>query len=289
MKRFTSFLVACLWMVSAVPVSAAVQKSEGFVPFVPTENEFASAIVMTAGTHKVLYGFKPEQPRVAASLTKLPNALALVSQKPRWGRIISITKADEVGGGRLRVPNGSTISVQDALYSSITASANNTATALARTHGGTKAFLKKMNAEAVRVGAKRSAFYDASGMDPRNMTTARDIALIAEAAFANPVVRRAAQTGTYRFAIQNTGDAKTIRNTNDLLADTHKVWVIGGKTGYLEESQYNLVVHVRAMDAEGKPVYGRDLLVAVLGSPTKKGSFFTAERLAQWAWNNHAF
>lgn len=276
------FAFPCLaW--AASPISDAE-------PFAPIADEFASAVVMVPKTHQVLFAFKPDQPRVPASLTKLTNALAFSSLKPNWDKVISLQKADEVGGGRLRVAPGAKISVQDALFSAITASANNTAAALARISGlSQKAYLAKMNAEAKRAGAKHSAFLDAAGMNEKNRTTARDMALIAEAAFAQPMIQKAASTATYRFTIRNTGVEKTITNTNYLLTRDPSTWVIGGKTGYLEESHYNFVTQLRALDETGNPVYGKDLLVVVMGAPTKEGSFWSAKRMAQWAWKNYAF
>ena len=68
---------------------AEVVSSTGAVPFVPLENEFASAIVMVPGTHQVLYAFKPDHTRVAASLTKLAGALTLVKLHPAWDRAVA--------------------------------------------------------------------------------------------------------------------------------------------------------------------------------------------------------
>jgi D-alanyl-D-alanine carboxypeptidase len=82
---------------------------------------------------------------------------------------------------------------------------------------------------------------------------------------------------------------KTITNTNHLLTQDPDVWVVGGKTGYLEESKYNVVVEMRPLDDQGRPDATKDLLVVVMGSPNKDAVFATAKRLAQWAWENHAF
>jgi D-alanyl-D-alanine endopeptidase (penicillin-binding protein 7) len=175
-------------------------------------------------------------------------------------------------------------------YSSVTASANNAATALMRLSGLTKAqFLAQMNKEVKIAGALHSHFVDASGMDPNNVTTARDMALIIERAFQHPTIRRAASTATYQFVIRNTKEKKVLHDTNTLLTDDSEIWVIGGKTGYLEESKYNLATEVRPMTPDGKPVYGKDLLVVVFGAPDKAAQFITSKRLAQWAWENHEF
>lgn len=184
------------------------------------------------------------------------------------------------------------MTVQDLFFSSITASANNTAMALGRLSGLTKtAFLQKMNQEAKLAGATHSTFFDFAGMDPRNLTTAHDMALIADRAFANPTLRRAATTSRYSFTVYEGTKKipKTIKNTNELLVNDPEMWVLGGKTGYLEESKNNLAVRLRRLDEHGTPMPGTDVIVVVFGSETKQDMFASAKRLGNWAWNNHAF
>ena len=148
-----------------------------------------------------------------------------------------------------------------------------------------------MNQQATLAGATHSVFFDFAGMDPRNMTTAHDMALIADKAFAQPAIRRAASVEAYHFTVRSgrTQISKTIKNTNDLLTKDPDMWVISGKTGYLEEAKNNLVVRLRKLDEHGKPIAGTDIIVVVFGVPTKRGMFAAAKRLALWTWNTHAF
>lgn len=291
MRRFATVCLVGASFLFASFVQAA-QVLPDSAPFVPTEDEFVSAVVLTPKTHQVLYAFKPDLPHPAASLSKLPNALAFLTRGVPMSRRVSLLKQDEVGGGRLRVSSGSRMTVQDMFYSSITASANNTAVALARLSGlKSEAFLKLMNQQAKLAGAKHSVFYDFAGMDPRNMTTAHDMALIADKAFAQPTIRRAASIAAYSFTVYSgkTRIAKTIKNTDDLLTKDSDMWVIGGKTGYLEEAKNNLAVRLRKLDEHGNPIAGTDIIVVVFGVPTKQGMFAAAKRLALWTWNTHAF
>ncbi len=268
----------------------AATKAANWQPFTPTTNEFAAALVILPKTHQVLYSFKPDTPRVVASLTKLANALVFLKKPGDWNRLVTMKAADEVGGGRLRVATGAKISTKDLFYSSITASANNAAMALARISGYTmKMFVAKMNKTVHELGATHTTLYDASGTDPRNISTAHDLALIAEAAFRSPVVHRAATVVTYPVYVVTEKRIHPIKNTNPLLADGTGVWVVGGKTGYLEESMYNFVGEFKPELADGSPESGKDIIVVVLGAPTKEGQFQTAKRLAQWAWNTHEF
>lgn len=290
--QFRSLVIAALILPGFLTpgVTFAATKAMNWEPFVPHDNEFAAAIVMLPDTHQVLYSFKPDKLHTAASLTKLAGAMAFLKKPGAWERLVTLTKADEVGGGRLRVDVGTRIPLRDLFYASITASANNAAMALARVSGLTpKGFLARMNQVAKAAGATQSVFYDASGMNPNNMTTARDMALLAEAAFNLPEIRRAATVESYPVRIASTRQVRTIKNTNPLLATNTGVWVMGGKTGYLEESMYNFVGRFRPEQADGTPELGKDVLIVVFGAPTKDAQFQTAKRLAQWAWHVHEF
>ncbi len=271
------------------PVAAFAQTTSSSLEAYPRmEKEFVAAIVMRPGTHEVLYAYEADKVHPAASLTKLPNALAFIDGKPNWKKLVTISKQDEVGGGRLRVTTREKITLQDLFYSSITSSANNAANALARLSGRSRAsFLSLMNTKAKQAGATRTKLVDFSGMSTRNVTTARDMALIGEKAYANPSIRRAASVPTYHMKIVNTGREKVIKNTNHLLTSIEEddVYVVGGKTGYLVEAGNNLVVQLRPLNADGTTEEGSDVLVVVLGSQTKDQMFASAKRLALWGFS----
>lgn len=267
----------------AQPVLAASTTTD--MTYAPYKNEFVSAIVMVPKTHQVLYAYQPDLAHPAASLTKLANALVFIKQNIPWTKMVTLLKRDEVGGGRLRVSDGTRLSVRDLFFSSITASANNAAMALARISGYSYAtFLKQMNKTVKTIGLSHTIFYDAVGMDPRNMTTAREMALLAERAFQQDDIRTAASSVHYHMAIGPKKISKTLTNTNALLTNDPDIWVVGGKTGYLEESMNNLVTWVRPTDASGSFITGHDVIVVVFGSQTKQEMFRSAKNLAEAAW-----
>lgn len=263
------------------------QRAATWAEFVPKEGDFASAVVLDYKTKGVLYSYKPDIAWPAASLTKLMGALVFLDRKFNWGTTVSIKAQDEVGGGRLRVASGAKMSIKDMLYSSIVGSANNAATALARISGlGMNNFVAAMNIKAKALGCKYTAYKDASGMNTGNTTTASDMAKIALAAFAKPEIRKPASTSSYKFKILNTGELKTIKNTNKLLIDENNgLYVTGGKTGYLEESKNNLVLKVRPSAKE----INKEILIVVFGAETRDQLFDAASRLAQWSWISYTW
>ena len=252
-------------------------------------NEFAAALVYVPATKQFIYEFAADTPRTAASLTKLASGLAVLRLDPVWSRVVSMSAGDEVGGGRLRVDPGARLSLRDLWFAAIGSSANNAIMALARVTGlPREAFVQRMNEEVRAVGATQTSLVEPSGMDPANMTTARDMAYITEAAFRDPMMRNPTTRSTYTIAVEGE-PVRELKTTIAPFIFDPDVWTLGGKTGYLEESMYNLVARLRNVDGAGKPVEGTDVIVVVLGAPTKDGSFQSVKHLAQWAWQHHAF
>lgn len=271
-------------METPVPVASQIKE------YIPIADEFASAIVLRAATGKVLYAFKPDEPHVAASLSKLPLAITLLDQTPNWYSAVTMKQEDEVGGGRLRVNAGDKVTFASLWQTALGSSANNSAMAMARVAGSDiPSFMKKVNAKVQSISATSSVFYDPSGMDPRNMTTARDMALIAKYAFNQSRIQRATQIGNYHFSLANGTQSRFISNTNAPLLYDPDVWLAGGKTGYLPESGYNYSGVLRPMHADGSFDSKREVVVVVLGAPTKSGSFESVKRLSEWVWSQDSF
>lgn len=277
------FLSPAASAATATPQVVQPRRAVEVADYLPKADVFASALVLDAKTKKVLFSFKPTKVWPAASLTKLTGAMVFLDRGLNWNQIISIKKQDEVGGGRLRVKPGATMSIKDVVYSSLIGSANNAATALVRISGlGMNNFVTAMNKKAAALGCANTVFYDASGMNENNMTTASDIAKIATAAFSKPELRKPASTAFYTFKVRNTGESHTIKNTDVLLVDENNgLYVTGGKTGYLEEARNNLVVRLRPSQKD----VNRELLVVVFGAETKDALFDEAARLARWSWS----
>ncbi|MGH7066823.1 MAG: D-alanyl-D-alanine carboxypeptidase family protein [Acetobacteraceae bacterium] len=146
-----------------------------------------SYIVIDAASGRVLTEFKPDAIRYPASLTKLMT-LYLTFEALRDRRITLSTlipfssQAAAVEPVKLGLPPGSTITVQQAILSMVTMSANDAATALGQYLGGGSIarFAEMMTLRAHALGMSRTVFMNPSGLpDPRQVTTARDLAVLA--------------------------------------------------------------------------------------------------------------
>ncbi len=289
MKRVLATLLGILILATPAGSRASIlgpEKIDRNADFEMNQSSFASAIVVDVESGRILYRYNDQKPWSGASLTKLMSSYIFLKHQPVWDRVVELRSEDEVGGGRLRVDDGAQLTMEDLFYSTITASANNTATAMPRVQGiASDVFLKQMNDTAKEFAMRQTNYVGFSGMDPENITSARDIAKLSWRTFGEDMTRRAMTVSNYSFTILNTGEKKTIKNTNHLLTEAEygDLYVTGGKTGFLYESMYNLVVQVRpTADANAD----RTIIVVVLGSPNRDSSFNNAADLARWTWEN---
>ncbi len=237
--------------------------------------------VVDVASRQVLLARNSRELRSMASITKLMTAAVALDAKLPFDRVATLTQADEVGGARLRIPVGSRLTQADLFYAMLVGSANNAAQAIARSSGGSVPdFVAAMNGKAAEFGLSSTKFVDPTGLDPRNVSTAREVAALGLEAFEKyREIRRSASTAAYDLKLA--GQIHRLTNTNDLLTDDNNGLVVtGGKTGYLEESEWNLVVRIQ--DYRRKPV-----LVVILGADSKAHLFREAETAAKWVWSNY--
>jgi len=240
-----------------------------------------AVFVVDVASREVLLARNSRTVRTMASITKLMTAAVALDHKISFARMVTMAKEDDVGGAKLQAAAGTRLSTADLFYAMIVGSANNAANAIARSTGlSTADFVAAMNDEAAAIGLASTHFVDTSGMDPANVSTAEEIGALALEVFEKYYyIRRSASTAKYEMILA--GQKHTIKSTNELLTDdTNGLIVTGGKTGYLEESQWNLAV--KMMDYRGKT-----LVVVVLGSDSKKDVFRDAATAARWVWNNY--
>lgn len=230
-------------------------------------------VVIDVANGQVLVQKNAETIWPPASLTKLVTAMVVLDTKPKLTKTVAMTKADEVGGARLATKAGIKYTLRDLLYASLVASTNNGINASARSTGlSRKKFVEKMNQKAKEIGATQTVFYEPSGINEKNQTTADDYAKIVTAAYKYPLIADAASRQTYSLrSTNNRRYSHNLKNTNKLLGDSDFNFL--GKTGYLEESQYNFASLVQDLS-------GNKLAVVVLGSQNSSTQFKEARELA---------
>ena len=235
-----------------------------------TESRY-SAIVADAKTGMVLYEARPDVQRFPASITKVMTLYlafdALEHGRLKLGdRVPFSAHAVAQAPSKLGLRAGESISVDEAIQAMTVHSANDAAVALAEKIGGTEArFTAMMTAKAHELGMRNTNFATPNGLpNPHNVSTARDIALMARA-----VMRDYPQYYHYFGQKELVFDGRQIRNHNHLL--TEAPGVDGMKTGYIGAAGFNIVIS-GVKD-------GRRLIVVVLGGPSRRARDANAKDL----------
>lgn len=219
-----------------------------------------AGIVVDATSGQILYAENADARRYPASLTKLMT-LYLLFEAIEAGRL-SMGDALPVSAAASRQPAsklglkaGERISVRDAILAICVRSANDVAVVVAEALAGSEsAFARRMTERGRELGLASTRFENATGLpDPQQITTARDIALLARRLQVDFPDR-------YRFFSTRafTWKGRQLKSTNQLLGAIPGV--DGMKTGYIRASGYNLVASAR----RGK----QRIIVVVLGEKT---------------------
>ncbi len=232
----------------------------------------ASVIVEDARSGEVLYEKNADAARAAASTQKLLTAL-IVSEEGSLDQIVTVKSTDtDAEPVRLNIKPGETYQRIDLLRALLVKSPNDVARCLARDNAGSiELFAQKMNAKARALGATHSNFVNPNGLPiPGQYSTARDLAIIARAAYANPTIRSIVCLPQLVFRYAN-GRTRQLQNTNKVLK--RLPYCNGMKTGYTEAAGHCLI-------ASGT-IPGRDVIVVVLGD-SKSAVWQDASALLSW-------
>ncbi len=236
-----------------------------------------SALLIDYSNGNVLYSKNSDKKRSVASLSKLVTAMVLLDHKVNLDSVVAISKADARNSSKSRLRRGYELTIRDLLHASLLSSDNRAARVLARaTSGSIKAFAVEMNKKMKELGLKNTVFYEPSGLDKRNVSTAVEIAKILQYSYEYPLIKKITQKKNYYVKVKNKKNKKLqMVNTNRIIHSKYKV--LAGKTGYIKASDYCLTTLV-------KNKKGEKLTLVILGVPGDKLRFKEARKLIDWGF-----
>jgi D-alanyl-D-alanine carboxypeptidase (penicillin-binding protein 5/6) len=228
--------------------------------------------VVNASTGDVLSARDAHTELPIASITKLMTVLvALDHLKP--DDVVTVTSAAaHVGEERIPLFSGERISVLDLLEGALIQSANDAADALAAaaSNRDVPLFVSWMNERARELGLHDTHFVRPDGLDaPGHVSSAHDVALLAEVAMRSPVVRSIVRE---RSAVIENGHF-VVHTWNDLLGVFPGL--IGVKTGHTDNAGWCQVAAVKR--------FGYTIYAVILGSPSRGQRNDDLERLLSWS------
>jgi D-alanyl-D-alanine carboxypeptidase (penicillin-binding protein 5/6) len=252
----------------STPRAPAVPATSGGVPSTGAK----SVMMVDARTGQTLYEKNADEVRQAASTQKLLTAL-IIAEHGFLDQRVTVESIDTMAEPvKLNIRSGDTYQRIDLLRALLVKSPNDVARCLARDHAGSvEAFAAVMNQRARELGATHSHFVNPNGLPvPGQYSSARDLSLIARAAYANATIRSIVCLPTLVFRYAN-GRTRELENTNKVLKQLS--FCNGMKTGYTEAAGHCLIA------SGSRP--GRDVIVVVLGD-SKSGVWRDASALLSW-------
>ncbi|HXB17147.1 MAG TPA: hypothetical protein VNV44_15545 [Solirubrobacteraceae bacterium] len=171
-----------------------------------------------------------------ASLTKMMTALIIVRSSQPGEKVLVTKAAVNAAGSKVGVlPLHKHVRLETMLYGLLLPSGNDAAIALAQhVSGSVSAFVRRMNAEAARLGMGCTRYSSPSGyFDQGNFSCAADLALLAHLDIGEPRIARITHTLSAVLPFPIKGGKLYLYNNNPLLI-YHYPGTTGLKTGYTE-------------------------------------------------------
>jgi len=263
MRRLLCAVVAALACVASTDVAAASRAAP-----VPNASAF---YVVSASSGEVLASHDAQVELPIASITKLMTVIVALQHLKPDDEVTVTGSAAQVGESRIPLVAGQRVTVRDLLKGALIQSANNAADALAAAASGgdVERFVSWMNARARAIGLHHTHFARPDGLDaPGHVSSARDVAVLAQVAMHSPVVRSLVRERTDTIE----GGRFVVHTWNDLLGVVPGL--IGVKTGHTNDSGWCQVAAVRR--------HGYTIYAVILGSPTRAQRNDDLERLLAW-------
>jgi D-alanyl-D-alanine carboxypeptidase (penicillin-binding protein 5/6) len=222
MGRFSTGLMVGLLAASAfaLPAEAAITKLSA-----------RSALVLDEAG-RVVFERHADAKLPPASTTKVLTVLVAL-ENANLDDIVTISrKAAAAEPSKIGVKPGETYTVRELCYAALMKSANDACVALAEHIAGSESrFAELMTRKARSLGAVDSHFANSNGLPcPNHYTTAKDLALILNAALQNPMFAKIATTTDASLLWPGHHAPHRVKTHNKLL--TQYAYPVLGKTGY---------------------------------------------------------
>ncbi len=276
-------------------VSASAAETQGLNASRPADVDARSVIVVDMANGEVLYERDADLVIPPASLTKIMTMMVALDAVDA-GRVnltdrVLITREDVTLPYRsslMYLQEGMNVPFDDLLRGMAVISGNDAAKTVARVLAGSQeAFAELMNAEAARLGLAETRFVEPSGLSEYNTTTAREMAALARAYLSRHPSALADYHSrtTMHFPREDVMPAGAEPPAIKILLQTTNKLLFkydgcdGLKTGYIDESGYNLVA---TAERDGS----RFIIVTLGGTGGPDSRARSGAYLLDWAFAN---
>ena len=242
-----------------------------------------SYLLMEASTGQVILEQNADETRPVASVTKLMTLLLVLEALDAGtvsltDSIVCSSNAAGMGGSQALLDAGSAYPLEDLLKSTIVASANDSAVALAEHLAGTEAnFVERMNRRAAELGLTQTVYQNCTGLPAEGQhTTARDVANLSRQIGRHPLYYQ--YSTLWMDTLEHPGGRTTdLVNTNRLVRFFEGC--DGYKTGSTDEARYCISATAQKD--------GMRLIAVLLGTPASQTRFNEARKLLEYGFSTY--
>ncbi|MBW7923840.1 MAG: D-alanyl-D-alanine endopeptidase [Burkholderiaceae bacterium] len=240
----------------------------------PLSLESAVALVLDQRSGEVLFEKNSRAVLPIASISKLMTAIVVLDAKLPLDEMLEISEADvdTERFTRSRLRTGTRLTRDELLHLALMSSENRAAHALGRHYpGGMPAFVAQMNRKAQELGMTSSGFVEPTGLSSSNVSSARDLALLVQAASRYPLIREYSTASA--LSVDTGRRTESYRNTNRLIDRSD--WEIGvQKTGFISEAGNCVVMQAR--------IASRPVVMVLLDAEQRTARVSDSLRIRQW-------
>lgn len=284
MKRLRKLIALLLILTSGLTLSAPDRTAADTLwPEGPSVNA-VSAILMEADTGAILYEKNIHEQHYPASITKIMTTLlALENCSLQEVVTFSYDSVHKIEGTHIGMKENEQITLEQCLYAIMLGSANEVSYAVAEHVGGSfDNFVAMMNEKAAALGCTETHFSNPHGLpDETHLTSAHDMALIAQAAYANDMFCTITRTCSYTIPATNlTAETRPISNHHKMLKKGEFKYegCTGGKTGYTNIARNTLVTFAERN--------GLSLICVIMKDDVSKDQYVDTAALLDYGFNN---
>ena len=239
----------CAVMLLALAIGLAMPAAAQWDPPQGTTDKAQAVYLYQLDTGTLVYAKNENERRAPASLTKLMTMILMLESYQDQLDTISITAPGYIydylygkNASTADIWKDETHTLRSLLYAMLLPSANEAAYIVADYMSGSiDNFVAMMNDEAARIGCTGTTFTDPCGLDPGNVTTARDAYLLVRVAMGYDAFAQAAGEESYQMPASTKHDSPYTILTSDKLvspsSNYYRSYTKGGKTGSLDDWQ----------------------------------------------------
>ena len=272
--KFFAILFAAIALMSVAANAAA--------PAITAE----TAVLMDAKTGQVIYDKDMHRQMYPASITKILTTILAVENLALDDKIIVSQEAVDAvsrNASHIALTKDEEITVREAVYAALLASANDACNVIAeKVSGSMDAFAKLMTEKAAECGALGTNFTNSNGLkDENHYTTAYDMAMMTRYGLQNETWRDMFGERRYEMPVTNKQDEIRYLNNQHIMIFEKAYYydgIIGGKTGYTTVAKHTLVT---AAERDGV-----ELIAVVMKCPQNMDKYEDTKALLDYGFEN---